>query len=97
MAIQQEPYFGSVTVHYNTHLKRAEHNHLRWQLTAKTVSCFVPTETYLGVAGSDGVERPCHAREEFTQRRGEANSIGGCRHQKHHIQTASHTHYGTES
>lgn len=26
MAIKQEPYFGSVTVYYNSHLKQAENN-----------------------------------------------------------------------
>lgn len=26
MAIKQEPYFGSVTVYYNSHLKKAENN-----------------------------------------------------------------------
>lgn len=97
MAIKQEPYFGSVTVHYNAHLKQAENN--------QSVGSSQPTfflffftlilkEQYLRVTGSDGVERPCCTCEELTQRSLEANSIGRCRHQKHHIQTPAHTHCG---
>lgn len=89
MAIQHEPYFRSVAVHYDGHLELAEKRFRRWHFAGN-----VGEFSYLWVASPDSVKWSRHACEKVTQRLHQGESIGWCRHQEHHIQTAAQTNCG---
>lgn len=61
VAIQHEPYLGSVAVHDHGHLRAAENRLRRRSRDANKDQWF-----YLRVSSADSVEGSCHAGEEVT-------------------------------